>query len=102
MVDFLSRYSRDLWTLAFRGYVDRVRAILDEDPRLARVSARDGSTPLWWLPDDEERAVKMVELLLAAGVDPSATNADGETAADRARRRGMREIAARLDRAAAR
>ncbi len=28
MVEFLSRYTRNVWTLAFRGYVDRLREIL--------------------------------------------------------------------------
>ncbi len=37
MVRLLSRYSRDIWTLCFNGYVDRVREILAEDPRRAQV-----------------------------------------------------------------
>ena len=36
MMDFLSRYSRNVWTLTFRGYVDRVRELLREEPALAR------------------------------------------------------------------
>jgi ankyrin repeat protein len=40
-------------------------------------------------------------LLVGAGANPSARNREGRTAADWARRRGMREIAAWLDRAAA-
>ena len=36
MVQFLSRYSRDIWTLCFNGYVDRVREILAEDPSRAQ------------------------------------------------------------------
>lgn len=99
-MDFLSRHSRDIWTLCFHGYVDRVREILTEDPGRARVVSKDGYTPLWWLPDDEAKAMRTVELLLAAGADPSARNKDGDAAADWARRRGMREVAARLDQAA--
>jgi ankyrin repeat protein len=38
-----------------------------------------------------------VDLLLAAGADPSVKSKDGRTAADWARRRGMRDVAARLD-----
>jgi ankyrin repeat protein len=97
MVDFLSRHSRDIWTLSFRGYVDRVREILTEDPRRAQVVDKDGRTPLWHLPDDEVKAMRIVELLLAAGADASAKNKDGDTAAEWARRRGMREVAVRLD-----
>ena len=101
MVQFLSRHSRDIWTLCFNGYVDRVREILTEDPSRARDVANDGHTPLWWLPDDEAKAMQIVELLLAAGADPSAKSKDGRTAADWARRRGMRDVATRLETAAA-
>jgi ankyrin repeat protein len=100
MVRFLSRYSRNIWTLCFNGYVDRVRAIVAEDPNLARLVDEDGITPLWWLPDDESAAMQIVELLLAAGANPSAKNKSGRTAADWARRRGMTDVAAKLDKAA--
>jgi ankyrin repeat protein len=97
MVRFLSRHSRDIWTLCFNGYVDRVREILAEDPSRATLVDENGSTPLWWLPDDEEKAMHIVELLLAADASPSARSKDGRTAADWARRRGMRDVAARLE-----
>jgi ankyrin repeat protein len=100
MVEFLSRYSRDIWALCFNGYVDRVREILAEEPSRAKAVAEAGITPLWWLPDDEAKAMHIVELLLAAGADPSAKSRDGRTAADWARRRGMRDVAARLETAA--
>ena len=99
MIDLLSRYSRTIWTLCFRGYVDRVREILAEDPSRARLVDEEGITPLWWLPDDEAKAMQIVELLLAAGADPSLKSTDGRTAADWARRRGMRDVAERLSRA---
>jgi len=100
MMTLISRRSRDIWPLCFRGFVDRVRAILKEDPSRARVTHEEGDTPLWWLPDDEEKAMQILELLLAAGADPSARNARGGTAADWARRRGMLTVAARLERSA--
>jgi ankyrin repeat protein len=96
-IDLLSRYSREIWTLCFRGYVNRVRAIVHDDPALARQTDGDGITPLWWLPDDEEAALEMVQILIAAGADPAARSKDGKTAADWARRRGMFAIAARLE-----
>ncbi|HEY6360165.1 MAG TPA: ankyrin repeat domain-containing protein [Vicinamibacterales bacterium] len=101
MVNFLSRYSRDIWTLCFHGYAERVREILAEDPRRARVVTQDGHTLLWRLPDDEAKALQIVESLVAAGADPAAKGKDGGTAADWARRRGMVGVAARLERAAA-
>ena len=101
MIDLLSRYSRSIWTLCFRGYVARVREILRENPALARQVRENGITPLWWLPDDEEQALEIVELLLANGADPSIKSKSGGTAADWARKRGMRAVAERLDASAA-
>jgi hypothetical protein len=99
MLDFLSRYSRDVWNLAFCGYVDRLREVLADEPALA-TQLKGGVTPLWWLPDDEGKAMDVVDLLIAAGADPAATDSQGRTAADWARKRGMTDIAARLDAAA--
>jgi uncharacterized protein len=99
VMNFLSRCSRDIWPLCFHGYVGRVREILSEDPSRARSVTKEGHTPLWWLPDDEAKAMQIVELLLAAGADPSAKSKDGGTAADWARRRGMRDVTTRLERA---
>jgi len=96
MLDLLSCYSRNVWTLAFRGYVDRLREVLRDEPDRAREVARSGETPLWWLPDDERKALEIVELLLSAGADPSIRNANGQTAADWALERGMRGVARRL------
>ena len=96
MLDLLSRYSRNIWTLCFRGYVDRVREILREDPDLAKQVSGDGITPLWWLPDEEKKAMEIVDLLLANGADPALRSRSGGTAAGWARERGMTEIARRL------
>ena len=98
MVQFLSRYTRNVWTLVFRGFVDRLRDLLRDEPGLAKTVMKDGTTPLWWVPDDESKALEIVELLLAAGVDPTTKNQEGRTAADWARERGMLEVAARLER----
>ena len=58
MVTWLSRHSRDLWALCFNGCVDRVAGLLKEEPDLARAVTRDGHTPLWWLPDDDQQAIR--------------------------------------------
>jgi hypothetical protein len=69
------------------------------EPALARMTGEN--TPLFWLPDDDARAMTLVELLLAHGADVAFTRKqDGLTAADVARSRAMDEIAARLERAA--
>ena len=55
-------------------------------------------TLLMWLPpDDEARAMEVAKLLLANGADPTLKNKDGETAADRARKLGLYDVAELLD-----
>lgn len=94
-MDVLAPRSRDIWSLTFNGYVDRVREVLAEDPSLARATQPDGRTVLWWLPDDEDKASLLVDLLLGAGADAQVT-VDGRVAADPAARRGMFDVANRM------
>jgi hypothetical protein len=94
MAELLAPLSRDLLNLAWLGMTKRLRALLAEDPTLVnRVHPRAGVTPLFTLPDDEDAAVEMAELLLAHGADPSLTNKDGLTAEQVARRRGLVDAA---------
>jgi ankyrin repeat protein len=96
MADLLSRLSRDVWRLCFIGYVDRLREVLNAEPDLAKLVNENGITPLWWLPDDDAKALEIVEMLLAHGADPSNRSSGGRTAADWALQRGMFEVAKRL------
>jgi ankyrin repeat protein len=99
MIDVLRPYSYDVWSLAPIGDVDRLRTILAEQPDLAKTTWQ--TTPLFWLPDDETRAVEIVRLFLEHGADPKfRSKKDGSTAADVARQRGMHDVAALLDAAA--
>jgi ankyrin repeat protein len=96
MIDLLAPVSRDIWNLTNLGKIDRLRAVLAENPAAAR--ERDaGLTPLWWLPNDEALAAEAVDLLLAHGADPTVKAKDGRTAADRARERGLDAAAAKLE-----
>lgn len=96
MIELLRPHSRDVWNLSFIGDVDRLRDVLLADPRLAKVSWE--TTPLFWLPEDEGKALEIVQLFLNHGADPNfRSKKDGSTAADVARRRGMNRVAARLD-----
>ena len=93
MIELLGRVSRDIWELTYSGNVARLRELLVAEPALATAVA-DGHTPLMWLPpDDEVRAMEIAELLLAHGADPTLVDEQGETAADRADRLGMFEVA---------
>ena len=93
LIELVSRYSRDIWNLTFIGNVERLHDVLAAEPRLAKIVSGNYGTPLLWLPDDEARALEIVELFLANGADPSVTNKEGQTAADRAEKRGMYDIA---------
>jgi ankyrin repeat protein len=92
MVELLSRYSRDVWALSFTGNVARLRELLTAEPRLATLTGGE-TTPLMWLPDDEAVALEIAKLFLANGADPSIKDREGRTAADRAEKRGMFNVA---------
>jgi hypothetical protein len=102
MVELLGAAIRDVWHLAYQGKVERLRAVLAEEPARARAVSDDGLTPLWWLPDDAAAALEVVRLLLAHGADPAIRAEDGTTAADAARLRGLDDAADAIDAAAAR
>ena len=88
MIELLGRVSRDVFSLAALGNVERLRQVLTAEPTLAR-TVNWGMTPLFCLPDDDGQAVEIVELLLAHGTDPTIRNSDGVTAADFARKHGL-------------
>ena len=93
MIDLIGRVSRDIWELTYVGNAQRLREILAETPDLAKVTS-GGHTPLMWLvPDNESDALEIAKLLLAHGADPTLENKEGETAADRALRLGLFEVA---------
>ncbi|MBI4905102.1 MAG: ankyrin repeat domain-containing protein [Acidobacteria bacterium] len=96
MIDLLAPYSTDIWNLTFNGKVARLRELLAAKPDLAKAAAEGGYTPLWWLPNDEDLAMEIAELLIAHGADPAAVSTTGTTAADYAHKRGMERVAARL------
>ena len=88
----LARYSRDLWTLSFTGNVERVREVLRAEPRFATMAGE--STPLFWLPEEEDKALEIIRMFLALGADASfRRKEDGLTAGDVARKRGLLQAA---------
>ena len=96
MVNLLSPISRDVFSLAAIGNVERLRQVLSTEPELAR-AVNWGMTPLFCLPEDDDQAVEIVELLLAYGTDPTFRNSDGATAADCARKRGLDDAGELID-----
>ena len=95
MIDLLARYSRSAWELGYSGHLDRLREVLAEKPERAR--GYDGETLLMYLPpDDEDKALEVATLLIEHGADPTITDPQGQTAADRAERNAMYRVAAFL------
>ncbi len=92
MIEFLSPISRDVWSHAFIGNVERLREVLRTEPGLAR-SRGENETPLMWLPADETRALEVASLFLDLGADPTVRNKQGLTAADLAARRSLDQVA---------
>ena len=101
MVAIIAPSSRDIRGLCFAGAIDRLAELLAADPSLASAKIRDGEPPLFALPDDDDRAVDVAELLLAHGADPSVKNAAGLTAAQAAQKRGLDDAAAVINAAEA-
>jgi ankyrin repeat protein len=96
MIRLLSRFSRSAWEVGYAGNVDRLRELLADKPERARATG-DGETLLMWLPPhDEAAAMEVARLLLDNGTDPRVRDPRGMTAADRAERNAMYEVAAFL------
>jgi hypothetical protein len=93
-IDVLAPRSVDLWALSTIGRLDRIRAVVAAIPESAKWTGE--STPLFWLPEDEDVAIEIIDLLLAHGADKGFKRPDGKTAADIAAARAMDRAAARL------
>jgi len=94
-IALLSAVSRDVFSLAAAGKVERLREVPAAEPELAR-AVRWNVTPLFCLPSDPDRALATAELFLAHGTDPTVRNGAGLTAEDRARKLGLEAVANRL------
>jgi ankyrin repeat protein len=92
MVELLSQVSRDVFSLAKAGKLDRLRILLDEDPSLVRAT-HDGRKLLHFLSAPEERAIDIAELLLACGADAQFKDKEGKTAAALAAQQGLEDLA---------
>lgn len=97
MIALLAPLSRDVFGLARALALERLAEVLREDPSRVRMRDPAGQPLLFALPDDEAGATAVVELLLAHGADPRATDAQGETAAQAARRRDLVDAAEILE-----
>jgi len=94
MIEFLLPLSRDVFEITNLARAERLEALLSEEPALANaVQPFHRITPLFCLPDDEDEAVHMAELLLAHGADPTFRGKQGATPEQAARKRGLEDAA---------
>lgn len=97
VLEFLAPLSHDVRPLAVLGRLERLKAVLAEQPWRA-TELIDGSSALFCFPeDDEEDAIEVARLFLAHGADPTRPNSKGETPAAFARSRGLDDLAEMLE-----
>ncbi len=113
-IELLAPRTRCIFTLVAGGRMSELSALLEREPGLARVEIGDadhpvglgvraetrGQTALFVLPEDEDLALQIADLLLAAGTNPAQRDPSGKTAADFARERGLDAVADLLQLAA--
>jgi uncharacterized protein len=97
MVELLVQHSRNFRGLCYSGAVDRLRELLAQEPDRANREDRPGEPALFCLPENEEKAVEVAELLLSFGADPSFRNPVGQTPAEVARHRGLDDASAVIE-----
>ena len=95
MAERLAPLSQDVRALASLAERQRLDAVLASAPALAnhRLEVEDAPTPLFCLPDDEDAAMEVAEILLRHGADSQARNGRGQTPVQAARRRGLDDAA---------
>ena len=100
VADYLATMSKDVWNLAYNGYIDRLRVVLEEKPERARVDWDEWSPLLWLPPYDEDLALETAKLFVKHGADPRrAAASSGATPASRAEAIGMKRVAEYLRKA---
>lgn len=99
----LAKHSRDVFSVVAGGLESRLRELvqdtslvnltLAEPVGLGVLQGERGETPLFVLPEDEPQGLSIATLLLQAGADPARRNHAGLTASEKARARGLCEVA---------
>lgn len=99
VADRMAPLSSDARTLGYMGKLERLEAVLRQEPARAnqRSTDEDGPTPLFVLSRDPDKATAVARILLAHGADPTVKNAKGLTPADVARTIDLDEAADLMD-----
>jgi uncharacterized protein len=97
MIAIIAPLSRNVRGLCFAGCIERLRELFTENPALASEAIHAMEPPVFCLPNDDEKAAALVELLLSFDVDARVRDKQGLTPADAARKRGLEDAAILLD-----
>jgi ankyrin repeat protein len=81
VVEYLVQFAPICDAVRFGG-LDRVRALLRENPECANVRVEDGRTPLHSPHWNTPRAEEIINLLLSHGADPTAQDNTGRAPID--------------------
>jgi ankyrin repeat protein len=92
MIEFLGGLSRSPKSLVRMGHLERLRELFAAEPSLAKTIDANGSL-YFYLPEDEERALEIAELLHAHGADPRARNSNGANAIEQLEKRALSAVA---------
>jgi ankyrin repeat protein len=92
VVEYLLPFGTIFDAVRFDG-VERVAALLREDPSLAGVTDEDGDPLAFYLNPEMPRLAEMIRLLTTHGVELNARNGSGKTVLDRALARGWADFA---------
>jgi ankyrin repeat protein len=92
VVEYLLQFA-PIYDAVKYGGLDRVRALLRENPECVRVRDKDGRTPLHYPYRDTQHGAQIIELLIAHGADTSAEDNEGRTPADQMLQNGRRDLA---------
>jgi ankyrin repeat protein len=97
MIAILAPVSRNVRGLCFAGCVDRLRELFGEDRTLVDAPIHDHEPPVFCLPDNDEQACELAELLLSFNAKLDVRNANGFSPSEAARKRGLEDAADLLE-----
>lgn len=92
VVEYLLQFARILDAVKFGG-LDRVRALLRENPECVNIRDDIGRTPLHYPFHDTQHGEEIIELLLAHGADINARDNAGSAPIDQMLRNGRQDLA---------